>query len=188
MLLKSRTFSTASTRSGPSRARNLAPQKLRRYLSATATIGGPKRRGLVPVLLRTVMEADAEHVASLLAELGYPSNEADIRNRLRHRLHSQTSCFLLAQSASEVIGFVSAELVPYFPNGSTICRVTALIVSINHRGRRVGERLLSGAADFAREHHCSGIEITSAEHRIEAHRFYQRVGFTRTSFRFFQAL
>jgi hypothetical protein len=38
----------------------------------------------VPVLLRTVMEADAEHVASLLAELGYPSNEADIRNRLRH--------------------------------------------------------------------------------------------------------
>jgi len=162
--------------------------KLRRYLSATATIGGPKRRGLVPVLLRTVMEADAEHVASLLAELGYPSNEADIRNRLRHRLHSQTSCFLLAQSASEVIGFVSAELVPYFPNGSTICRVTALIVSINHRGRRVGERLLSGAADFARGHHCSGIEITSAEHRIEAHRFYQRVGFTRTSFRFFQAL
>jgi hypothetical protein len=93
----------------------------------------------VPVLLRTVMEADAEHVASLLAELGYPSNEADIRNRLRHRLHSQTSCFLLAQSASEVIGFVSAELVPYFPNGSTICRVTALIVSINHRGRRVDD-------------------------------------------------
>jgi GNAT superfamily N-acetyltransferase len=65
----------------------------------------------------------------------------------------------VAQSASEVIGLVSAELVPYFPNGSTICRVTGLVVSTHHRGQGVGEKLLVGAADFAREHHCSGIEI-----------------------------
>src|SRR5215831_6282395 len=77
---------------------------------------------------------------------------------------------------------------PYFPNGSTICRVTGLVVSTRHRGWGVGEKLLTGAADFAREHHCSGIEITSAEHRLDAHRFYQRLGFSRTSFRFFQAL
>jgi len=60
--------------------------------------------------------------------------------------------------------------------------------------RRFAELLVSSsrrvivAADFAREHHCSGIEITSAEHRLDAHRFYQRLGFSRTSFRFFQAL
>jgi N-acetylglutamate synthase-like GNAT family acetyltransferase len=143
---------------------------------------------LVSVLLRSATETDAKHVASLLAELGYPSKEADVRNRLRDFLHSQTTCFLLAQSASEVIGLVSAELVPYFPNGSTICRVTALVVSTHHRGRRVGEKLLAGVADFAREHDCSGIEITSAEHRLDAHRFYERLGFSRTSFRFFQAL
>jgi N-acetylglutamate synthase-like GNAT family acetyltransferase len=142
----------------------------------------------MPVLLRNATEADAKHVASLLAELGYPSKEAEVRHRLRHSLHSNTSCFLVAQSASEVIGLASVELVPYFPNGSTICRVTGLVVSTHHRGRGVGERLLAGAADFAREHHCSGIEITSAEDRLDAHRFYRRLGFSRTSFRFFQAL
>jgi predicted N-acetyltransferase YhbS len=142
----------------------------------------------MPVLLRSATEADAKHVESLLAELGYPSQEADVRHRLRRSLHSNTSCFLVAQSASEVIGLVSAELIPYFPNGSTICRVTGLVVSAHHRGRGVGERLLTGAADFAREQHCSGIEITSAEHRLDAHRFYQRLGFSRTSFRFFHAL
>jgi N-acetylglutamate synthase-like GNAT family acetyltransferase len=141
----------------------------------------------MPVLLRRATEADAKHVESLLAELGYPK-EADVRHRVRNSLRSDTSCFLLAQSASEVIGLVSAELVPYFPNGSTICRITGLVVSTQHRGRGVGEKLLAGAADFAREHHCSGIEITSAEHRLDAHRFYQRLGFSRTSFRFFQAL
>ena len=142
----------------------------------------------MPVLLRSPTEADAKHVASLLAELDYPSKETDVRDRLRRSLHRQSSCFLLAQFASEVIGLVSAELVPYFPTGSTICRVTALVVSTHHRGRRVGEKLVAGAVDFARQHHCSGIEITSAEHRLDAHRFYQRLGFSRTSSRFFQAL
>jgi len=139
-------------------------------------------------ILRHATEADAKHVVSLLAELGYPSTEADVHDRFCHSLRSQTSCFLVAQSASDVIGLISAELVPYFPNGSTICRVTGLVVSSQHRGQGVGEKLLTGAADFAREHHCSGIEITSAEHRLEAHRFYQRLGFSRTSFRFFWAL
>src|SRR5439155_27103353 len=41
--------------------------------------------------------------------------------------------------------------------------------------------------DFAREHHCSGIEIASAEHRLDAHRFYQRLRSSRTS-RFSQEL
>jgi ribosomal protein S18 acetylase RimI-like enzyme len=114
--------------------------------------------------------------------------EADVQDRLVHSLRRYSSCFVVVQSAGEVIGLISAELVPYFPNGSTICRVTSLVVSSHHRGRGLGEQLLAGVADFAREHHCSGIEITTAEHRLDAHRFYRRLGFSRTSFRFFQAL
>src|SRR6266446_6783338 len=106
----------------------------------------------MPVVLRSATDADAKHVESLLAELGYPSKEADVRHRLRRLLDSDNSCFLVAQQASEVIGLVSAELVPYFLNGSTICRVTGLVVSTHHRGQGIGEKLVTGAADFAREH------------------------------------
>jgi GNAT superfamily N-acetyltransferase len=81
-----------------------------------------------------------------------------------------------------------SALVPYFPSGSTICRITSLVVSAHHRGESIGEKLVAGATDFARKNHCSGIEITSAEHRLDAHRFYQRLGFSRTSFRFFRTL
>jgi predicted N-acetyltransferase YhbS len=140
------------------------------------------------VMLRRATEADAKHVASLLAELGYPSSEAEVQDRLCRSLHNRTSCFFVAQSASEIVGLISAELVPYFPNGSTISRITTLVVSSGHRSQGIGEKLLATVADFAREHHCSGIEITSAEHRLDAHRFYQRVGFSRTSFRFFRTL
>ena len=66
----------------------------------------------MPVVLRSATEADAKHVESLLAELGYPSKEADVRHRLRRSLDSDTSCFLVAQSASEVIGLLAPNSSP----------------------------------------------------------------------------
>jgi hypothetical protein len=71
------------------------------------------------VILRRANEADAKHAASLLTELGYPSTEADARNRLARSLGSATSYCLVAESAAEVIGLISAELVFYFPTDST---------------------------------------------------------------------
>ena len=87
-----------------------------------------------------------------------------------------------------MIGLISAELVFYFPTDSTICRITSLVVSSQHRGHGLGQKLLTAAIHFAREHHCSGLELTSAEGRVDAHRFYRRLGFSRTSFRFFQTV
>src|SRR5258708_30927182 len=117
----------------------------------------------MPVVLRSATDADAKHVESLLAELGYPSKEADVRHRLRRSLDSDTSCFLVAQSASEVIGLVIAELVPYFPNGSTIFRVTGLVVSTRHRCQGVGEKLLTRPAAFPLDPTLSGDVITRRE-------------------------
>jgi ribosomal protein S18 acetylase RimI-like enzyme len=138
--------------------------------------------------LRPAREIDAEQIASLMTELGYPSTVESVKNRLRGSLSSQRSCCLVAQSDNEAVGMMSAELVPYFPTGSTICRVTSLVVSSRHRSRGVGEKLMAAADTFARQHGCSGIEVTSAERRTGARRFYQRLGFSRTGIRFFQAL
>jgi ribosomal protein S18 acetylase RimI-like enzyme len=140
------------------------------------------------VTLRPAREADAEQVASLMTELGYPSTAEGVKDRLHGSLSSQASCCLVAEMGHEVIGVMSAELLPYFPTGSTICRVTSLVVSSRYRSRGVGEKLMAAAATFAREHGCSGIEVTSAERRVDAHRFYQRLGFARTGLRFFQTL
>lgn len=140
------------------------------------------------VVLRRATLADAKPIAALLTELGYPSTESEARDRLSRSLDSVTSCCLVAVDAGEVVGLMSAELVPYFPTGTMICRLAALVVSSNHRGRGIGEKLLAATADFAREHQCSGIEITSAERRVDTHRFYERHGYPKTSFRFFRSL
>lgn len=139
------------------------------------------------VTFRRATLADAEPVAALLTELGYASTAADVIDRVQRSLHGATSWLLLAQSATDVIGLISAELVPYFPNGTTVCRVTALVVAEQHRGRGLGEKLLACVTEFAREQGCSGIELTSAHHRRDAHRFYERLGFS-TALRFFRPL
>ena len=91
-------------------------------------------------ILRRATEADAKHAASLLTELGYPSTEADARDRLVRSLRSATSYCLVAEVAAEVVGLISAELVFYFPTGSTICRITSLVVSSQHRGHGLGQK------------------------------------------------
>lgn len=140
------------------------------------------------VTFRRAAQTDMGPIASLLTELGYASIGPDVVDRVQRSLHSETSWLLLAQSEDDVIGLIAAELVPYFPNGSTVCRVTALVVAAQHRGRGVGDKLLACVTEFAREHGCSGIELTSAHHRLDAHRFYEKLGFSKTSLRFFRPL
>jgi ribosomal protein S18 acetylase RimI-like enzyme len=140
------------------------------------------------VTLRPARETDAEQVASLLTELGYPSTVSSVKDRLDRAQQSKTSHCLVAEDVDEVIGLMSAELIPYFPTGTTVCRVTSLVVASQHRCRGVGDMLMAAAAAFAHEHQCSGIELTSAERRVDAHRFYERLGFSRTGLKLFRAL
>jgi ribosomal protein S18 acetylase RimI-like enzyme len=145
-------------------------------------------RKAMSVVIRPATQADEGALASLLTELGYPATAASVRERLAHSLDSATSFLLVATVAGEVSGMISVELVPYFPTGTTICRITSLVVAKPQRGRGIGDELLGAAADFARRHRCSALELTSAPHRVEAHRFYEQRGFSRTGFRFFQSL
>jgi len=131
---------------------------------------------------------DAGSVASLLGELGYGASEPGLRERLAGAGVRSSSRVYVAQTGAAVVGLLCAEILPYFPDGSHICRVTALVVSAPCRDRGIGRALVEEAAAFASSRGCSGVEITSRECRADAHRFYERLGFRRTSLRFFLAL
>jgi GNAT superfamily N-acetyltransferase len=83
---------------------------------------------------------------------------------------------------------MSLAFTPYFPDGSTLCRVTALVVASTHRGHGIGAKLIARAVDEGRRRGCSALEVTTADRRDDAHRFYRRIGFSLTSSRFTRAL
>ena len=137
--------------------------------------------------IRPASDADSAAIASLLGELGYRATPAQVLDRLKSA-PPLLSLHLVAETRSGIVAFLSACRLSYFPDGSTLCRITAMVVSSVHRRTGVGTALIEAAAGYARQHGCSGLEVTSAEHRLEAHGFYVRNGFTRTSSRFYRAL
>ena len=138
---------------------------------------------------RTATEGDAVDVAVLLSELGYPTDPFQAQHRLREAVADPNSHVLVMSDADgKVVGLLSAQMAPYFPNGSRHLRVTALVVATSHRRTGIGESLLASAEDLAINSGCTGIELTTAESRTGAHAFYERIGFKRTSLRYFRSV
>jgi len=143
---------------------------------------------LVKITLRDAKETDAPSVADLLTELGYPTDTDGAAGRLRSAFADPNVYVLVSEADGRVVGFLSAQVAAYFPTGSNLLRVTALAVSAAARRRGLGSGLLARAAEIAAARDCSGIEITTSESRHDAHAFYERLGFSRSSLRFFRSV
>jgi GNAT superfamily N-acetyltransferase len=55
--------------------------------------------------------------------------------------------------------------------------VDELVVDSNHRGRGIGTQLLKHLVTYAQQKGCRRVELDSAFHRLEAHKFYKQQGF-----------
>jgi GNAT superfamily N-acetyltransferase len=58
------------------------------------------------------------------------------------------------------------------------------VVDSQFKGRGIRKRLVAEAEEFAWENGCARIEIASGEHRVDAHAFYEAVGYKPDSRRF----
>jgi GNAT superfamily N-acetyltransferase len=138
------------------------------------------------ISIRQATEADAEALAALVGELGYPTEPATALERLRDST-AVGDCLLVAVHHSNVIGLILLHRTPFLhraPDG----RISTLVVSDNYRGKGVGGRLLVAAESVFREWGCTRIEVSSGAQRAAAHRFYLRAGYSEQPKRFIKVL
>jgi GNAT superfamily N-acetyltransferase len=133
------------------------------------------------VAVRSAHLDDAAQLARLFNQLGYPQTKETLRGRLESVLADPRADVLVADDGGGVVGAATYFLVPVAHDDRPWCRITTLVVDDAHRGRGVGQVLVAAAETAAREASCSRIEATSALHRTEAHRLYERLGYGRTS-------
>ena len=138
--------------------------------------------------LRNAVPADADDVAHLLSELGYPCDIADASERISAILANDRQALVLARRNGAVCGLVALDFMYYLPLGTTTCRITALVVRNDAQGRGLGRRLLKEAERRARFGGAARLEITSGSQRSDAHAFYKACGYSDGTLRFIKHL
>jgi GNAT superfamily N-acetyltransferase len=79
---------------------------------------------------------------------------------------------------------VSIHITPLFHAPGHLARVTALSIRDGHQRRGVGKALMAVAEQWSWATGAARIDLTSGNHRPEAHRFYESLGYGPDSRRF----
>lgn len=64
--------------------------------------------------------------------------------------------------------------------GAWRCTIEGVHVSPEHRNKRIGETMMLWAIEKARDRGCGTVQLTSNKNRTDAHRFYERLGFSKS--------
>lgn len=140
------------------------------------------------VTIRDARPRDAEAIAALLGELGYPSDGAAVKRRLGRIRSDPSSRLFVAEVAGDIAGLAGLHVLPLIEHDEVGCMLTALVVAERYRRRGIGVELVSAVEREARYRRCSRLVLGSAERRTDAHAFYEALGFETTGRRFVKAL
>jgi ribosomal protein S18 acetylase RimI-like enzyme len=131
------------------------------------------------VTLRPATPADADAIASLFTDEGYPAGPTDIVARLE-RFGSPHSRVVVAEHDGTMLGFIAVHALPRFEHDDRILRILALVVDAGARERGVGRTLMAEAERIGAELGVAFVEITAGHHRPEARHLYESLGYDAT--------
>ena len=124
---------------------------------------------------RRAHPADAQQIASLMTELGYPSDVNVLTVRLR-QLDAAGHAVFVAEQDSQLLGCVHAMPDIRLAEGAT-GEIASLVVKSTCRGEGIGKGLVDTAVDWLIDIGCPSIRIRANAVRKAAHGFYQALGF-----------
>lgn len=130
------------------------------------------------VTIRSAREGDAEPIASLATQLGYPATAADMRDRLQ-RIQTRTEGAVIVAELGDlrVCGWIMVTSLTSLTSAPR-AEVAGLVVDQELRGLGIGSLLLQAAVNWARREGYAEVRVHSNTVRERAHQFYLREGFT----------
>ncbi|NUS09024.1 MAG: GNAT family N-acetyltransferase [Nonomuraea sp.] len=86
---------------------------------------------------------------------------------------------MVAVREGSVVGTLQLSIIPGLSRrGATRSIIEAVRIHADERGSGLGTRLIEWAIDESRRQGCQLVQLTSDSTRTDAHRFYERLGFT----------
>jgi GNAT superfamily N-acetyltransferase len=135
----------------------------------------PERNSL-QLLIRRLTIDDAEEVAELCGQLGYPASSDDLRGRIESRAGSVDSVALAAFLDGQMVGWIDASVEHHLQSSPNVV-IGGLVVRDGVRGLGIGKRLCVEIEEWARSKSIPVLRVRSQVIREDAHRFYLREGY-----------
>ncbi|MGW5370070.1 N-acetyltransferase family protein [Streptomyces sp. NPDC004009] len=86
---------------------------------------------------------------------------------------------VVAVRETRVVGTLQLTIIPGLSRrGATRSIIEAVRIHADERGSGLGTQLIQWAIDESRRQGCRLVQLTSDRSRTDAHRFYERLGFT----------
>ena len=132
--------------------------------------------------VRLAEQRDCAALARLIGQLDYRVNESEVSARLG-AMAADGRAVLVAELDAAVIGCLSTSVMRALHRPAPVGRISMMVVDEGLRSRGVGAELVRAAEQVLAGQGCYMVEVTSHVRRVDAHRFYERLGYERTSVR-----
>jgi GNAT superfamily N-acetyltransferase len=140
---------------------------------------------MTDVVIRRATAADVPGIVSLLTddEIGAareaPSDLTPYRTAFAAIDSDPNQLLVVAERNGELVGTLQLTIIPGLSRiGSRRSLVEAVRVSASARGIGLGTTMMEWAIEESRARGCSIVQLTSDKARVDARRFYERLGFT----------
>ena len=91
------------------------------------------------------------------------------------------NAIIVGDDSGEIVACLQLTVVPGLSRrGATRAFIEGVRVSASRRGQRIGEAIVEQAIERARKAGARLVQLTSDKSRLDAHRFYERLGFRAT--------
>ncbi|MER5816178.1 MULTISPECIES: GNAT family N-acetyltransferase [Streptomyces] len=145
--------------------------------------------------IRPVTAADLAPVVAMLADdpLGAqresPEDLTPYEEALQRLTDDPNQHVVVAVREGRVVGTLQLTIVPGLSRrGATRSIIEGVRIHGDERGSGLGTQLIQWAVDESRRQDCRLVQLTSDVTREDAHRFYERLGFTASHLGFKLAL
>ncbi len=131
-----------------------------------------------------------DELLNLFEDLGYPTNEKDLRIRLKKLYAKEDYFLLLLIKDDQIIGLSGMCKMMFYEKNDEYMRLLAFVINSSYRRNGYGKILLKKSEALSIELGCKVITLNSGN-RIErknAHKFYKINGFENTSSGFYKRL
>ena len=146
----------------------------------------------MPLIVRDATPADVPAIAALYAdevrehvntyEYDMP-DDIEMARRMQGVLDAGYP-YLVAELDGRVVGCLATSIMHVLHRPGPVGRISMMVVEEGLRSQGIGAELVRAAEAWLKQQGCGMIEVTSNVKRTDAHRFYERLGYERTSWRF----